>query len=279
MPTGTLYIVATPIGNLADMTARAVQVLNKVHLIACEDTRTSRVLLGHYRVTSPTISLHKFSEARRTATLLDRLGRGEDVALISDAGTPAVSDPGARVVKAALENGYRVVPIPGPSSIIAALSVSGMDCSSFVYLGFVPRKDAERRSFLQALLNEARTSLFFETPRRVTATLQAAADILGERRMVLMRELTKLHEEILPGTPQTILASLKTRPSIKGEIIVVIEAASPAESTVDLEEVVKSLMEEGLSGKRLAQEAHKRYGISKNAAYEKFLEIKALRET
>ena len=121
MPAGTLYIVATPIGNLADMTARAVQVLHNVHLIACEDTRTSRVLLDHYRVTSATMSLHKFSEARRTATILERLARGEDVALISDAGTPAVSDPGARVVKAELEQGYRVVPIPGPSSIIAAL--------------------------------------------------------------------------------------------------------------------------------------------------------------
>jgi 16S rRNA (cytidine1402-2'-O)-methyltransferase len=260
------------------MTARAVQVLHNVHLIACEDTRTSRVLLDHYRVTSATMSLHKFSEARRTATILERLARGEDVALISDAGTPAVSDPGARVVKAALEQGYRVVPIPGPSSIIAALSVSGMDCSSFVYLAFLPRKDAERRGFFQALREEARTSLFFETPRRIVPTLEMAVEILGERRMVLMRELTKLHEEILPGTPPTILASLKARPSIKGEIVVVVEGASPAESAVDLEEVVKSLMQEGLSGKRLALEAHKRHGISKNAAYQKFLEIKDLRD-
>ncbi|MBM4328525.1 MAG: 16S rRNA (cytidine(1402)-2'-O)-methyltransferase [Deltaproteobacteria bacterium] len=274
MPSGTLYIVATPIGNLADMTARAAQALHSVHLIACEDTRTSRILLGHYQVITPTISLHKFSEARRTATILERLGRGEDVALISDAGTPAVSDPGSRVVRAALEKGYRVVPIPGASSIIAALSVSGMDCSSFVYLGFVPRKDAERRRFFEALRNEPRTSLFFETPRRIAATLEAAADILGERRIVLTRELTKLHEEILPGTPQTVLDSLKTRPSIRGEIVIVVEGASPAESALDLEEVVKSLMQEGLSGKRLALEAQKRYGVGKNAAYQKFLDMK-----
>jgi 16S rRNA (cytidine1402-2'-O)-methyltransferase len=279
MPTGTLYIVATPIGNLADMTARAVQVLGNVHLIACEDTRTSRILLAHYQITTPTISLHKFSEARRTATILERLARGEDVALISDAGTPAVSDPGSRVVKAALEHGCRVVPIPGPSSIIAALSVSGMDCSSFVYLGFVPRKDAEKHRFFEALRDEPRTSLFFETPKRIAATLEVAADMLGERRIVLMRELTKLHEEIISGTPQAVLDSLKRRPSIKGEIVIVIEGAAQTKPAVDLEFVVKSLMQEGLSGKRLAQEAQKRHGVSKNAAYEKFLEMKDLLET
>ena len=271
---GVLYIVATPIGNLDDITIRAIKVLGSVDLIACEDTRKSGILLRHLNVKVPTISLHKFSEAQRITTILTKLDQGKDVALISDAGTPAVSDPGSRLVRAARESGYQVVPIPGPSSITAALSIAGLDCSTFVYLGFAPKKESQLKRFFNEIGERQSTCVFFESPARVIKTLRVAAEILGSRPMLLMRELTKLHEEIIPGTPERILSDLEERPSIKGEIVIVVEPGSPVQDDIDLAEVVTSLMTEGLSGKRLAEEAHKRYGIKKSLAYDMFLEIK-----
>ncbi len=271
---GTLYVVATPIGNLEDITYRAARVLGSVDLIACEDTRKSRILLQRLKLPTPTMSLHKFSEREKTHTILDRLEKGQHVALISEAGTPAVSDPGSRLVRAALEEGYRVVPIPGPSSITAALSVSGVDCSSFVYFGFAPKKARQLRDFFGGIISEERTCVFFESPQRIRATLKSAAEILGSRKMAVMRELTKLHEEIIRGTPEAILAELETRPSVKGEIVVVIEPGVSAPAFVDLAEAVKTLLAEGYSGKRLADEAHQRFGVKKSTAYNKFLEMK-----
>jgi 16S rRNA (cytidine1402-2'-O)-methyltransferase len=274
MRTGALYVVATPIGNLEDITVRAVNVLRSVDLIACEDTRKTRTLLRKWEITTRLMSLHRFSEARKTGAVLKRLEEGLDVALVSDAGTPAVSDPGSRLVRAALDGGFKVIPIPGPSSITTALSVSGTDCSSFVYLGFAPRKDEQRRRFFERLAQESRTALFFETSRRIKPTLESAAEALGSRRMVLMRELSKIHEEILSDTAQGILGKLEGRPAIKGEIIVVVEGASPTASAEDVTEAVRTLMGEGLSGKRLAEEASTRFGVKKNDAYAKFLELK-----
>jgi 16S rRNA (cytidine1402-2'-O)-methyltransferase len=274
MKNSVLYVVSTPIGNLEDITLRALDVLRKVDLIACEDTRKSRILLERWDISTKLMSLHRFSESRKTQFVLERLERGENVAIISDAGTPAISDPGSRLVRAALEAGFTVTPIPGPSSITAALSVSGMDCSSFVYLGFAPRTDARRRAFFDKIRQEERTSLFFETAKRVQATLQVAEEILGDRRLVLSRELTKLHEEIIPGTAASMLARLETRASVKGEIIVIVEGGSGSGPQIDAREAVRLLLAEGLSGKRLAEEAHKRYGLRKSDAYEAFLMIK-----
>jgi 16S rRNA (cytidine1402-2'-O)-methyltransferase len=274
MKNGVLYVVSTPIGNLEDMTFRALDVLRKVDLIACEDTRKSRILVERWDISARLLSLHRFSESRKTQVILDRLERGESVALISDAGTPAISDPGSRLVRATLEAGFTVIPIPGASSITAALSVSGMDCSSFMYLGFAPRTNDQRRAFFEKIDRERRTSLFFETAKRILATLQIAKEILGERRLVLCRELTKLHEEIIPGTAASILAGFEARGSVKGEIVVVVEGGLGAGSQIDTQAGVKLLMTEGLSGKRLAEEAHRRFGLKKSEAYETFLALK-----
>ena len=271
---GVLFVVSTPIGNLGDITVRAIDILRSVDLIACEDTRRSRVLLQRWDITSELMSLHRFSEKRKSQTILDRLKRGGKIALISDAGTPAVSDPGHRLVRIALEAGIRVSPIPGPSSITAALSASGIDCSSFVYLGFVPRKNDARRSFFHSLLVEDRTSIFFETPRRICVTLRIATQVLGAKPMVLFRELTKVHEEILFGSAGDILKILESRDTIKGEIIVVVEGGIEKTPAIDSDKAVKNLLKEGFSGKRLADEACKRFGVKKGEAYAKFLEIK-----
>lgn len=264
---GMLHVVATPIGNLADITMRGVEVLRSVDIIACEDTRTSRVLLSRWDIPTPVMSLHRFSEARKIESIVTRLEQGEQVALICDAGTPAISDPGNRLVRAVLDAGFSVTPVPGACSIVAALSASGVDASAFVYWGFVPRKTDQRRAFFHEILRERKSSVFFETPRRIQDSLTVAAEILGSRRMVLFREITKLYEEILPGTAHDILQSLHSRESIKGEIVVVVEGAEDTIPLVDPEEAVRLLADEGFSGKRLADEAHRRFGIKKSVAY------------
>ncbi|MBI5571074.1 MAG: 16S rRNA (cytidine(1402)-2'-O)-methyltransferase [Desulfomonile tiedjei] len=275
MTQGVLYVVATPIGNLDDITIRGLETLRTVDLIACEDTRKSRILLSRWNISTPLLSLHKFSESRKIRTVLDRLERGGRVALISDAGTPAISDPGSRLVKSALEAGLKVTPVPGPSSITAALSVAGMEAAEFVYCGFVPRKDEQRRAFFGVILREQRTSLFFETPKRALATLGIAAQVLGNRRMVLTRELTKLHEEIVSGSAADLLKELQSRSSIKGEIVVVVDGAAETRPEVDPHEAVTRLVAEGFSGKTLAQEAHRRFGVRKGDAYRIYLAGKA----
>ena len=252
MTQGALYVVATPIGNLEDMTIRGLETLRTVDLIACEDTRKSRILLARWNISTPLLSLHKFSENRRIRAVLDRLQRGESVALISDAGTPAISDPGSRLVKAASEAGLKVTPIPGPSSITAALSVAGTEAGEFVYRGFAPRTGERRRVFFEEILRDQRTSVFFETPKRVLATLAVAAQILGERRMVLTRELTKMHEEILSGSAADLVDELKSRSSIRGEIVVVVEGAAETRPEVNPDEAVARLLAEGFSGKTLS---------------------------
>ncbi len=274
MKTGVLYVVSTPIGNMEDVTFRAVDVLRKVDLIACEDTRNSRILLSRWEISTKLMSLHRFSESRKSQVILHRLAAGENIAIISDAGTPAISDPGSRLVRAALEAGFIVTPVPGPSSITAALSVSGMDCSSFVYLGFAPRTDRQRREFFEKIAHEPRTSLFFETAKRIQATLGIANEVLGSRKLVLTRELTKLHEEIIAGTAERILSLFQPRTSVKGEIVVVVEGGAGSGPELDICEAVRNLIEEGLSGKRLADEAHTRFGVKKSEAYEVFLRIK-----
>jgi 16S rRNA (cytidine1402-2'-O)-methyltransferase len=274
MKTGVLYVVSTPIGNLEDITLRAVDVLRKVDLIACEDTRKSRILLERRQISTKLMSLHRFSETRKSQVVLERLQRGENVAIITDAGTPAISDPGSRLVRAALDAGFTVSPVPGASSIIAALSVSGMDCSSFVYLGFAPRTDDRRRVFFENIKQEHRTSLFFETAKRIQATLQVAREILGQRRLVICRELTKLHEEIIPDSAEGVIARLAARPSVKGEIIVIVEGEARSGPQIDVHEAVNLLMAEGLTGQRLANEAQRRFGVRKSEAYEVFLMIK-----
>jgi len=267
-----LYVVATPIGNLDDITVRAVETLKNVDVIACEDTRNSRVLMSRWNISTPLISLHRFNENKKTETIIERLQNGQRVALISDAGTPNISDPGYRLVRSVMEAGFRVVPIPGPSSIVTSLSVSWIDGSSIVFMGFSPKKELALRSFFKNIAVQELTIVFLETARRIIKTMEVARELTPGRRFVLCRELTKKFEEIIFGNPELIYEQLIKRQNIKGEFVVVIEP-SKLSSPLDINEVVLALMKEGYSGKTLASEAQRRSKVSKSLAYSKYLSI------
>jgi len=219
---GTLQIVSTPIGNLEDLSPRAARALAEADLVACEDTRHTGRLLAHLGLHKSLVSLHEHNERARTPDLVDRLAGGETIALVSDAGTPLVSDPGFVLVRAALERGVAVEAIPGPSAAIAALAVSGLPPSPVTFTGFAPRKSGKRRRFFQELAPLPHTLVVFESPHRVLACLEDAETELGDRPAALARELTKLHEEVLRGRLSEIRAQLAGRPGIKGEIVLVI---------------------------------------------------------
>lgn len=217
---GTLYLVATPIGNLEDITLRALQVLEAAPLVAAEDTRHTLKLLTHFGLRTPMISLHAHNEKRQLEAILQRLAR-HDVALVSDAGTPALSDPGVRLVSAAVERGYAVVPIPGPSAVLAAVIASGLPTNQFTFLGFLPRRRGELERLLGEAGAERRTFVFFESPHRIQKTLAIMAATLGPRSLVVAREITKVHEEFLRGTPATLLEHFEKAPP-RGELTVVV---------------------------------------------------------
>jgi 16S rRNA (cytidine1402-2'-O)-methyltransferase len=222
---GILHLVATPIGNLEDITLRALRVLREVSLVAAEDTRRTGVLLAHFSIRTTVESLHEHNEEARIPEILDRLAQGESVALVSDAGTPLLSDPGARLVRAALAAGFRVEPVPGASAVVTALVGSGLPADTFAFLGFVPARAAERRRWLLAAGAEPRTVVFFEAPHRIRDTLAEAFALLGDREVVIARELTKVHEEHIRGTLGSVFGHL---PEPRGEFTVVL-AAAPAE--------------------------------------------------
>ncbi len=224
---GVLYLVATPIGNLEDITLRALRVLRQADLIACEDTRQTRKLLDHYGISRPLVSYHEHNERRRAKELLARLQMGASVALVSDAGTPLISDPGYRLVEAARDAGIAVVPVPGPSAVVAALTASGLPADTFHFAGFLPARRSERLRTLASLRNQRATLVFYEAPHRILDTLADLEETFGPRRMVLARELTKIHEEFLRGTAARIRQALTERPSIRGEITLVVEGAPP----------------------------------------------------
>ena len=223
---GRLYLVSTPIGNLKDVTLRAIEILQKVNLIAAEDTRRAGVLLRHYSVNTPTVSYHDFNERQVTPKLLAMLQSGKSVALITDAGTPGISDPAFYLVRAALEKQIIVENIPGPSAFVAALVISGLPCDRFVFEGFPPAKKG-RQKFFHELADEARTIVLYEAPQRVEKTLAAVLDHWGDRRAVLARELTKLHEEVRRGMISELLAGISERP-LRGECVVVVEGKREA---------------------------------------------------
>ena len=217
---GTLYLVATPIGNLDDMTLRAIHVLESVPLVAAEDTRRTLKLLTHFGLRRPLVSLHAHNEARQLQTIVGRLEQ-HDIALVSDAGTPALSDPGVRLVSAAVAAGFPVVPIPGPSAVLAALVSSGLPTNQFTFLGFLPRKRGELERVVRDAGEAKRTFVFFESPHRVQKTLAIMASALGPRSLVVAREITKVHEEFLRGTPATLLEHFAKSPP-RGELTVVV---------------------------------------------------------
>lgn len=226
--TGTLFVVATPLGNLDDLTFRAVKCLKDVDLIACEDTRRTAKLLNHLGINKPLISCFEHNELARIDDLLGRIEGGSDVALVSDAGTPTISDPGFPLVRAAHRRGINVSPIPGPSALVAALSVSGLPTDEFLFAGFLPRTAAARRTRLEALKPHRATLLFYESPHRVVDSLRDMLAVLGDRDAFLAREVTKLHEELRPGSISSIAEELSARPEVLGEIVLVVAGAPPA---------------------------------------------------
>ena len=268
MPRATLYLVATPIGNLEDITFRAVRVLKEADLIACEDTRQTRKLLDHYGIRRPTISYHEHNEAARTPELIARLRAGASIALVSDAGVPLVSDPGYRIVQAAIAEGIAVDPIPGPSAALAALSASGLAANAFHFAGFLPPKPLQRKKALEELRQEQATLIFYEAPHRIRETLEAIEQTLGPRPAVLARELTKLHQEFLRGTPREIANTLAARASIKGEMTILVgPGAAPIEDETPVEDAVAECMAAGMSRMDAIKTVARRRGLSKRELY------------
>lgn len=264
-----LYLVATPIGNLEDITFRALRILREeVDIIACEDTRRTQTLLAHYQIRKPLISYHEHNEASRSGEILERLRRGESVALVSDAGTPLVSDPGYRVVVAALDGGFPVIPIPGASAVLAALAASGLPAGEFRFVGFLPAKSGARRNRLEELARNSGTVVAYESPHRILECLADINEVLGKRRMVLARELTKIHEEFLRGTPQEIRNQLLERESVKGEMTLLIAPSEEADRIQDpLAEISRLENEEGLDRMEAIKSVAKRMGVPKREIY------------
>lgn len=225
---GTLFVVATPIGNLEDITARALRVLGEVSLIAAEDTRRTAHLLARYAITTPTTSLHEHNEEKKGASLVERLRQGESIALVSDAGTPTVSDPGHRFIAAAIEAGIRVEPIPGPSAALAALAASGLPTDTFLFLGFPPVKAKDRLEWFETVRSATRTVVFFEAPHRIRATLEQLLVIVGDCKVAIGRELTKTHEELVRGPISKVIDGLATA---RGEFTVVVDIGHIANIT------------------------------------------------
>jgi len=266
---GTLYLVATPIGNLADITYRAVETLRAVAAIACEDTRQTRKLLNHYNIQRPLVSYHEHNEGPRTPALIARLSAGDDIALVSDAGTPLVSDPGYRLVNAAAEAGIPVVPIPGASALLCALSASGLPTDSFCFHGFLPRKSGERQRFLATLALSATVHVFYEAPHRILETLKDLEVVLGDPVVVVARELTKLHEEFLRGRASQVLPQLAGRDAVRGEFTLLVGPLSSADQAaeVTIPEEVTALEKAGMRRMDAIKEVARRRGLPKRAVY------------
>ena len=268
----SLYLVATPIGNLEDITYRAVRILrDDVALIACEDTRQTQKLLAHYGIRKPLISYHEHNEAARSEELLAALHRGDSLALVSDAGTPLVSDPGYRLVRATVAAGFRVIPIPGPSAILAALAGSALPTNEFRFIGFLPPKSGARRTALEAIARETATVVAYESPHRIVESLRDMAETLakafGNRPIVLARELTKVHEEFLRGTSEEILRQLERREAIKGEITLVIARSEQPAQTADPLAEIERLEQQGFDRMEAVKSVAKQFRLPKREVY------------
>ncbi len=276
---GSLYVVSTPIGNLDDMTVRAVETLRSVGLVAAEDTRRTALLLKHFGLTTPTTSLHEHNETQKMPQLIRQLANGVDIALVTDAGTPVVADPGQRLIAKAVEAGIKVVPIPGASAVTAALAASGYPADSFVFAGFAPSKSNDRRSWLLALVDEPRTVVFFEAPHRIAKTLSDMADILGERPITVARELTKLHEQVVRTTAR---AAPQAAIPEKGEFTIVLGPFAPLQNTETVDDSELSLFfyqmtDERKSRRQAIAATAARFGLSTNDVYARLERLKPAR--
>jgi 16S rRNA (cytidine1402-2'-O)-methyltransferase len=271
-----LYLVGTPIGNLEDITLRALRVLKQVDLIACEDTRQTQKLLNHYAIATRTTSYHEHNEMTRSAELVKQMQQGASVALVTDAGMPGISDPGYRLIALAIRHRVPVVPIPGAAAFLAALVASGLPTDSFRFSGFLPAKRGERREALEAIRNSPRTQVFYETPHRIVEALEDVCEVLGAARLVVIaREVTKLHEEFLRGGASQVLENLKSREAVKGEITLLIgKAESDARVETDAlvrlsvrRRVEQIMAEEKVDEKAALKKVAKERGVSKSEAY------------
>jgi 16S rRNA (cytidine1402-2'-O)-methyltransferase len=268
---GTLYLIATPIGNLEDITHRAVRLLGEVDVIACEDTRHTKKLLNHYGINTRTISYHEHNERERSLGLIERLKSGADVAVVSDAGTPGISDPGFRLARLAINSEVRVVPVPGASALVSALVASGLPTDEFFFGGFLPARSGARRKRLAELRSIAATLIFYEGPHRIAATLRDAQEILGERQAVVARELTKMHEEVARGSLSELAAKFSSAESARGEMVLIIDrtvlpvAGAPAK--ISVAELVKEFEAQGLDHRAALKRAARELGLSRDEAY------------
>ncbi len=277
-----LYLVSTPIGNLEDITLRALRVLKEVDLIACEDTRHTRRLLDHFGVNKPTISYHEHNEQARAKELVDRLERGQSIAIVTDAGTPGVSDPAYRIVTTAIERGVAVIPIPGATAMIAGLVASGLPTDAFLFAGFLPQRKLARRARLEELKVERATLILYEAPHRIRATLADALEILGERDAAVARELTKLHEQFVRGKLSELLSHFESN-APRGEMTLVIagnrDDNSAQAGDVSIREQVNRLMlDGGLSRNDAIKQAARSRGLAKREAYQLLLDEKESNE-
>jgi 16S rRNA (cytidine1402-2'-O)-methyltransferase len=279
---GTLYIVATPIGNLEDITRRALRVLSEVETIACEDTRHTRTLLNHFGIKTKTVSYHEHNEHERTAELVERLAAGANIALVSDAGTPAINDPGFRLVRAAIERGINVVSVPGATAFVSALVASGLPTDEFYFAGFLPPRGHARRLRLAALRAVPATLVFYEAPHRILDALTDAREILGEREAAVARELTKLHEEIARGRLTDLIARFSGPTAARGEMVLLIDrtviaeaSAGGTQQTQNIGALVAALEAEGLDPRAALKRAARELGLNRDEAYRRLVSERA----
>ncbi len=272
---GKLYVVSTPIGNLEDITLRAIRILKEVDLIACEDTRVTKRLLSHYQIQKPLTSYHEHNENLKAKELLSLLEAGKNIALVSDAGTPGISDPGYRLINLTRGKGIEVISIPGPTGAIAALSVSGLPTSSFSFFGFLTKSSRKRREFLESIRDSTQTIILYESPNRIIETLDEILEVLGDRQVSVSRELTKIFEETLWGKISKVIEILKQKGKIKGEFTIVMQGkvneTEVPKDTVDKE--LKVFREKGLSLKDTVKEVSRKLGLSKSKVYKEALKV------
>ena len=274
---GVLYLVSTPIGNLEDITLRALRVMKEVDLIACEDTRRTRILLSHYGIKTALTSLYDEIERKKGAVLVETMLDGKSLAYVSDAGTPLISDPGYHLVRGAIEVGIPVVPVPGPSAVVAALSVSGMPSDRFAFFGFLPEKAGRRRSFLQTLRTLSMTLVFYESPRRLVESLKDIRDVLGNRDVAVTRELTKLYEEVIRGRVDELIGKLEMQ-VIKGEITLLVRGAPEKTEAGDkeIEVLFREMERQGeFSTRDLAEKIAEALGLPRKRVYNIVLKMRS----
>lgn len=276
---GKLYLVATPIGNLEDITLRALKVLKEVDFIAAEDTRHTLGLLNHFEISKPLISYYKQIESTKSTKLVEKLKEGQNIAVVSDAGTPGISDPGEQIVKCAIEEGIEVIPIPGACAFVNALIASGMNTREFAFIGFLSAVKKERKDKLEEIQYETRTLIFYEAPHKLKTTLEDMLEIFGNRNIVLARELTKIHEEFIRGKISDILENME---NVKGEFVVIVEGNAQSKKEIELENLNQMSLEEqyefyeqqGMNKKEIIKQIAKDRNVNKNEIYQYFLKNK-----